>query len=194
MNDQLYLYARRIVEAPLNLTSARDIETIMARHVQDSLALLPLLPEGAFSLLDVGTGGGFPGMVLKIARPEIALTLLDSTKKKLVFLEGLAAELGIVVTAVHARAEEHARTNAERYGIVTARAVADLPTLCKWCLPFVKPGGRFLAMKGSRWAEELAAARDIPARYGAKWLEPHEYTLPLPDGEVRFAVCIAERG
>jgi 16S rRNA (guanine527-N7)-methyltransferase len=189
MNDNLRIYAQHILNAPMNLTSAKDIKTILSRHINDSLSLLPILPEGTFSLLDVGTGGGFPGMVLKIVRPEIKLTLLDSTRKKLIYLESIAAKLGIAVKTVHARAEHHTG----QYDIVAARAVADLPTLCAWCLPFVKPGGRFFAMKGSRWAEELAAARDIPAQYGAKWREPYEYTLPLPDGDAKFAVCIAEK-
>ena len=121
MQQQLHLYAQRILGAPLNVTAAKDIGTIFARHINDSLALLPLLPEEAFSLIDVGTGGGFPGLVLKIARPEIDLTLLDSTKKKLAFLEGLAAELDVSVTTVHARAERHTG----RYDVVTARAVGD---------------------------------------------------------------------
>jgi len=197
MNDQLQLYARRVLEAPMNLTSAKNIETIVTRHINDSLALLPLLPDGAFSLLDVGTGGGFPGMVLKIVRPEIELTLLDSTKKKLDFLMDLCAPLQIGLSTWHWRAEELIRQpwfKPGTFDIATARAVADLPTLCKWCLPFVKPGGKFLAMKGSRWADELETARGIPEKYGARWLEPYEYTLPLPDGQAKFAVCIAEMG
>ena len=192
--ERLRHYADRLMNAPFNLTAIKDLDGIVVRHFADSLALLPLLPPGPVTLIDVGTGGGFPGLALKIARPELQVTLLDATRKKLTFLEGLAGELGLPVATVHARAEELSRGAAYTgaYDVATARAVAPLPELCALCLPFVKRGGRFFAMKGSHWADELAAARDVLAQFNARWLPPYEYTLPLPDGGARYAVCVAE--
>ncbi|MCL1952028.1 MAG: 16S rRNA (guanine(527)-N(7))-methyltransferase RsmG [Oscillospiraceae bacterium] len=148
-----------------NLTAITEPEEIRQKHFADSLALLddepcPLPPDA--SLLDVGAGAGFPGMPLKIARPDLRLTLLEATGKKAAFLSLLARELGLEAEVVHGRAETLAHDAAyrEQFDAVVARAVAALPTLCELCLPFVKPGGVFAAYKGpeDRAREELAAA------------------------------------
>jgi len=161
--------------AKYNLTAITDPEEIRQKHFEDSLALLDdepcPLPPGA-SLLDVGSGGGFPGVPLKIARPDIALTLLEATGKKAEFLRMLVAELGLAADVLQARAEEAAHEPAyrERFDVVTARAVAALPLLCELCLPFVKVGGVFAAYKGTeeKAREELRAAAGAIEVLGAQ--------------------------
>ena len=163
---QAYLEILLRENAKHNLTAITDPEEIRQKHFADSLALLEgapcPVPPGAF-LLDVGSGGGFPGVPLKIARPDISLTLLEATRKKADFLKLLLEELGLEGEVVNARAEDAARDPAYRgrFDVVTARAVAALPVLCELCLPFVKPGGAFIALKGQseKAQEELHAAR-----------------------------------
>jgi len=167
MNPLFQTYTQILLRenAKHNLTAITDPEEINQKHFADSLALLAdepcPVPQGA-RLLDVGSGGGFPGVPLKIVRPDIALTLLEATGKKVDFLKALCDELGIAAVSLKARAEQAAHDPAyrERFDVVTARAVAALPLLCELCLPFVKPGGVFVAYKGPREKaeEELRAA------------------------------------
>ncbi|MCL2300567.1 MAG: 16S rRNA (guanine(527)-N(7))-methyltransferase RsmG [Firmicutes bacterium] len=171
----LYLQILLRENAKHNLTAITGPEEIRQKHFADSLALLDddpcILPPHA-SLLDVGSGGGFPGVPLKLARPDIALTLLEATGKKAGFLRALAEELGIEAAVLHARAEicAHEPAHREQYDVVTARAVAALPMLCELCLPFVKPGGVFAAYKGPREnaEEELRAAANAIRILGAR--------------------------
>ena len=144
----------------MNLTAITEPREIVRKHFVDSLTLLSCLPEGELSLIDVGTGAGFPGVALAIARPDIRLTLLDSLNKRLIFLKAVCEELSVPVTLIHARAEEAGRKPElrERFDVATARAVAALPALCEYCLPFVRPGGVFLAMKGPDGEEERRKA------------------------------------
>lgn len=148
-----------------NLTRIVAPAEVAVKHFVDSLTVLAAVPdlaEGA-RIADVGTGAGFPGLALKIARPDLRVTLLDSLGKRLTFLGEVVAELGLKdVALVHARAEDAGRDPAHRdaYGLVTARAVAALPTLLEWCGPLVRVGGRFVAMKSGAADEELAAAAD----------------------------------
>jgi 16S rRNA (guanine527-N7)-methyltransferase len=147
--------------AVMNLTSVDDPEGIYLRHFADSLALFRLLPSAPFSAIDVGSGGGFPGLPLKIVRPDMRLTLLDATGKKVDFLREVADALGLEgVDCVCARAEEAARSPLrEAFDFAFSRGVARLNILCELCLPFVKPGGRFYALKSLRGGEELAEAK-----------------------------------
>jgi 16S rRNA (guanine527-N7)-methyltransferase len=145
-----------------NLTRVTDPAEVETRLFADSLALLPLLPEGATRLLDIGSGGGVPGLALAIARPHLGVDLLDATGKKARFLAETAHDLGLAhVRAIQGRAEELARDPAHReaYDVVTARAVARLVTLAELALPFVRRGGVALLPKGSAATEELAEAR-----------------------------------
>lgn len=180
--DRFSLYASLLVEwnEKINLTAITDPRGIAVRHFADSLTLSPYLPAGAFSLIDIGTGAGFPGVPLAILRPDMELTLLDSLNKRLVFLKELCAALEIPVTLVHARAEQGGRLPAlrERFDVATARAVAALPTLCEYCLPYVKVGGRFLAMKGPDVEAELAAAAPALRQLGGELRETAAVTLP----------------
>jgi len=179
----LYLSILLRENAKYNLTAITDPEEINQKHFADSLALLdddpcPLAPDA--SLLDVGSGGGFPGVPLKIARPDIALTLLEATGKKAAFLRMLAEGLGLEASVVNARAEQaaHEPAHREQYDIVTARAVAALPLLCELCLPFVKVGGIFVAYKGPREKaeEEIDAAARAIKILGARLERVHGET------------------
>jgi 16S rRNA (guanine527-N7)-methyltransferase len=147
--------------AEFNLTAIRDREEAWNRHVVESLRLLPLLGEGQ-SLIDVGAGGGLPGMVIAIARPALAVTLLEATTKKARFLERVASELKLKnVKVVALRAEEAAKVGSklrESFDLATARAVAPLRVLLELTIPFLKPSGRFVAVKGERAGDELAEA------------------------------------
>ncbi len=161
--QQLTAYGKLLVEAnkQMNLTAITDPAEIWAKHFLDSAVLLKevQLPMHA-RCIDVGTGAGFPGMVLAILRPDLEITLLDSLQKRVDFLQQTAETLGLAnVFCVHARAEEAARLPRyrEQYDFATARAVAALPVLTEYCLPFVRVGGRFAAMKGPSESPEDAA-------------------------------------
>jgi 16S rRNA (guanine527-N7)-methyltransferase len=145
-----------------NLTRITDPADFEVRVLADSLLLLPYVPADAKRLLDVGSGGGVPGLVLAIARPELRITLLDATGKKVRFLADAAVSLGLPhVTAMQGRAEElgHDTHHREAYDVVTARAVARLATLAELTLPFARRGGRAILPKGGAAAEELFEAR-----------------------------------
>lgn len=179
--DRLDIYARLLVEwnEKMNLTAITDPTGIVVKHFTDSLLAAPMLPTGSFSLIDVGTGAGFPGVPLALLREDCQLTLLDSLNKRLIFLEAVCRELGLPATLIHARAEEGGRRPdlREQYDVATARAVAALPTLCEYCLPFVKVGGRFIALKGpDADREQEAAARAVPLLGGTV---AHKSTVTL---------------
>ena len=173
--ERLDGYARLLAgwNEKMNLTAIIDPVGIAVKHFADSLLAAPLLPTGVFTLIDVGTGAGFPGVPLALLRPDCRLTLLDSLNKRLIFLETLCRELGLTAELIHARAEEGGRrpTLRERFDVATARAVAALPTLCEYCLPFVKVGGRFLALKGPDADREQAAAAKAVTVLGGRVTE-----------------------
>lgn len=183
--ERFDLYAARLVETnrQMNLTAITDPEGILVKHFLDSLTLAPLLaeqPGESLSLIDVGTGAGFPGVPLALVCPGLRLTLLDALQKRLTFLDGLCRELAVPVTLIHARAEEAGRRPAlrEQFDIAAARAVAFLPVLCEYLLPLVRPGGRMIAMKGPDGEAELeAAARAIPLLSG-RAAPVHRLSLP----------------
>ena len=175
----------------VNLTAITDPEGILVKHFEDSLALLPYLPEEkTISLADVGTGAGFPGVVLLIARPDLSLTLIEATEKKLRFLELLLSHLSLSAQLCHRRAEEAGRDPAfrEAFDAVSARAVASLSVLSEYCLPLVKPGGRFLAMKSMLAQKELADSRRAIALLGAETEKQIDYRLS--NGDARSLIVI----
>jgi 16S rRNA (guanine527-N7)-methyltransferase len=168
---QLVKYRRRLLAAnrKLNLTAIVDPDEIDARLVDESLALLDLIPLSANSLLDIGSGGGVPGIPLAIAAPSMQVTLLDATQKKVDFLRVTAAALALAnVTALQGRAEELGRDPAhrEQYDVVTARAVARLAALVELALPLLRVGGVALLPKGEAAADELSEAAEALGELG----------------------------
>ena len=186
--DLLARFAELLVAGSraLNLTTLTDAQQIEEKHFLDSLSVLAALEPDTRRLIDVGSGAGFPGIVLKIARPEIEVTLLEATGKKAEWLRATVDELGLGgITAVAERAEtlgHHAR-HRERYDVSVARAVAPLAALCELCLPFVRVGGRFVAQKSATGAlEEVPAAARAFELLGGRVREvlPVEHTA-LPN-------------
>ena len=171
--ERFDLYAQKMCDwnEKINLTAITDPREICVKHFADSLSVLAKveIPQGA-KLIDVGTGAGFPGLALKIARPDLRVTLLDSTKKKLTVLEDISQTLELEVELLHKRAEEAGQSGdyREKFDIATARAVANLAVLSEYCLPFVRVGGRFLAMKSAKTQEELTGAKKAIGLLGGK--------------------------
>jgi 16S rRNA (guanine527-N7)-methyltransferase len=166
-STQLTAFAAAVRASPHNLLSARALEELESRHIAESRAFAASLPTDCRDVLDLGTGGGFPGMVIAIERPDLRVTLLDATRKKIEFLQEVAASLGLDVSTVHGRAEDLHTTHAGAFDVVTARAVAPLEQLVPWALPFLAPGGQLHAIKGERWPDELRAALPVIQRSGA---------------------------
>lgn len=164
----------------MNLTALTAPEDVSLKHFADSLLLLRYCDiEKEARVIDVGTGAGFPGMVIKIARPDIQLTLLDSLQKRLGFLDEVCNELGFDdVDLIHSRAEDGSRTELrDSFDIAVSRAVASLNTLCEYDMPYVKVGGRFIAMKGKEAQEEMAAAENAIHTLGGELLQKYDFIL-----------------
>lgn len=173
----------------MNLTAITEPRDVATLHLLDSLSLVPLADWRGKRVVDVGTGAGFPGVPLKIALPEMELTLLDSLNKRIDFLRESCAALGLTgVDCVHSRAEEFAAGNRESFDLAVSRAVAALPVLCELCLPLVKVGGQFLAMKSSHTEEEIGQAKSAIATLGGKIWEVRDYTIPTTDVVHRVVV------
>ena len=164
-----------------------DPEGVEDKHFLDSL-LFASQPEVAGKMVDVGAGAGFPGIVTKIFKPELELTLMEPTGKRVEFLKYACGQLGLTgVEFAKERAEEAARKAwREQFDLASARAVAALPMLAEYCLPLVKVGGNFLAMKGASGEEELAAARGAIKKLGGEYKETR--TLHLPGGDTRTLI------
>ncbi|MBN9167032.1 MAG: 16S rRNA (guanine(527)-N(7))-methyltransferase RsmG [Myxococcales bacterium] len=171
----------------MNLTAITDPESAWERHILDALTLLPLLPRlpdvpAGGSLLDIGSGGGIPGIPLAIARPDLHITLVEATQKKASFLSAVSAAMGLSNVSVRAeRAESLVRGELHSaFDVVTARAVARLITLAPLTLPFARPGGLVLLIKGQRADEELAEASTVLRKQRAA----HERTVATPTGRI----------
>lgn len=183
MGERFQIYEDTLLEwnQKMNLTAITDPAEIAVKHFYDSLVLLRYvkIPEHA-KVIDVGTGAGFPGIPLLIARPDLRLTLLDSTKKRLTFLDEVLKKIGLKAETLHARGEEAGQLPAyrEQFDFATARAVAAMPVLAEYCLPFVKTEGFFLAMKGPDFEEECRNAAHAIGELGGKIAEIHKFSLP----------------
>lgn len=192
--EQLSRYLDLLFEAnaKMNLTRITDRAAAEVQHIGDALTLLPHLPRQPHALVDVGAGGGVPGIPLAIVRPELRVTLIESTKKKAVFLRDAVAALGLGhVTVLDCRAEDAGRGELrEAFDVATARAVATLDWLAEWCLPLVSRGGKLLAMKGQRAAEEVPAAEKAIKLLGGA--APVVHPVELPGSEHRVIVEIAK--
>lgn len=186
VSDEVFLrldkYAEMlyITNKSFNLTAITDPDGITVKHFADCLSLFGFvdIPENA-KLIDVGTGAGFPGLVIKLFRPDIDVTFLDSTKKKLGFIEDVLRETGMTGETVHLRAEEAAilPKYREKFDFATARAVAALPVLSEYCLPFVKTGGSFISMKSADTLEEIKAAGGAIKTLGGEIEEDNLFSL-----------------
>ena len=190
--DRFDRYAQLLVEwnEKMNLTAITQPRDIVIKHFLDSILALKAveLPQGA-SLVDVGSGAGFPSVPMLILRPDLKLTLLDSLNKRLIFLEALLADLGLEATRLHARAEEAGKgKQRQQFDCATARAVAQLNKLCEYCLPLVKEGGTFLALKGADGEAEAEGAAKAIRLLGGTLGEIKHYSLP--DGDKRALVVI----
>lgn len=164
----------------INLTALTAPEDVALKHFTDSLMLLRYSKiEKDTSVIDVGTGAGFPGLVLKIARPDIRLTLLDSLQKRLTFLDAVCQALQLDdVELIHSRAEDGSRTELrDSFDIAVSRAVASMNTLCEYDMPYVKVGGRFIAMKGKDAEMELENAENAVTQLGGKLIAKHDFIL-----------------
>ncbi len=184
--QQLAEYGRLLLEKNqvMNLTAIREEDKVARLHMLDCAALLNMADFQGKSLIDVGTGAGFPGLPLKILCPDLSVTLLDSLGKRVTWLNEVAQTLGLDgVSAIHARAEEQALVKGFRdsFDFATARAVADLRLLCEICLPYVKVGGLFLAMKSVDSAQELDGAAHCIKLLGGRVEDCKDYTVPGTD-------------
>lgn len=169
----------------INLTAIKEYQDIMKKHFIDSLSLIRAynVTKDA-ALIDVGTGAGFPGLALKIAYPNLEVTLLDSLKKRISFLNEVISELQLSgVKTIHGRAEDYARSELfrERFDLCVSRAVANLSTLSEYCLPFVQLGGAFIAYKSERVSEEITDASYAISILGGRVKEQVEFMLPNSD-------------
>lgn len=182
---QLGRYGQLLAEKNqvMNLTAITDPVEVAQKHMLDCAALLGAARFQGKSVIDVGSGAGFPGLVLKLCEGSIDLTLLDSLQKRVDWLEEAAQTLGVSVTALHGRAEELGKTPElrEQFDIATARAVADLRILCELCLPLVKVGGVFLAMKAEDCRDEVDAAGRCISLLGGRLLKSYTYQVPGTD-------------
>lgn len=175
----------------MNLTAITQPHDVATLHMLDCAPLLDCGRMQGKTLIDVGTGAGFPGMVLKILCPNLQITLLDSLQKRLDWLDSVAEELHIAgLTTIHGRAEEYGldRNYREQFDFATARAVADLRLLCEMCLPFVNVGGRFLAMKSMESDEELEQSRSAIEKLGGRLVGCHDYAIPHTQVKHRVVV------
>lgn len=186
--DTLCRFGEALIEknAVMNLTAITEPAAVAQLHFLDCISLLGAADFRGKSVIDVGCGAGFPGVPLKIAEPSIRLTLLDSLAKRMNWLAEVLPQLGVEADIVTARAEEHVTACRETYDIATSRAVARLNVLAELCLPYVRVGGVFLAMKGALAQEEVDEARRGIEKLGGRVASIYEY--PVADTVHRAVV------
>lgn len=196
---QFETYFNELVDwnSRMNLTAITEREQVYVKHFYDSVSLSFFVPlDDVETLVDVGSGAGFPGIPLKIMYPHLKLTIVDSLNKRVQFLQHLVDRLGLTgVRCLHARAEDAARMPEMRdaFDLATARAVARLPLLNELCLPFVRPGGRFVAMKGPDAEEETMQSAKSLRELRGELADVHAFRLPLEEA-VRHLVEIRKTG
>ncbi len=190
--DDLDRYAGEVAETnkQFNLTAITDPEQMEILNIIDCLSVVPFIPVGA-RVADVGTGAGFPGMVIRIMRDDVDVDLIEATNKKLDFVCRTAGKLGYKVRGFHMRSEEATRSELRAsFDAVTARAVAPLPVLLEYTLPLLRQGGILLAMKGPAAEEEIAQSENALKELGGTIREIH--TVELPSGEIRSIIEVVQ--
>lgn len=187
------MYFKLLVEwnEKMNLTAITDEMGVAVKHFTDSVSVLQKVNINPYaSIIDIGTGAGFPGIPIKIMRPDIKLTLLDSLNKRLIFLNEVCAELNIDAVTVHSRAEDGARNAQyrEAFDYSVSRAVAGMNVLAEYCLPYVKCGGSFISMKGYDCDTELDLAKNALKTLGGKIVSVSKFNLPDDSGRAVIEV------
>ncbi|MBQ5919080.1 MAG: 16S rRNA (guanine(527)-N(7))-methyltransferase RsmG [Lachnospiraceae bacterium] len=188
--DQFIKYYEMLVEKNkvMNLTAITEFNEVIVKHFIDSLALVKVVDKddlsNGISIIDIGTGAGFPGIPLKIAFPNINITLLDSLNKRINFLKEVSDELGFEgIDFIHGRSEDFGRNPQfrEKFDICVSRAVANLATLSEFCVPFVKVGGSFISYKAGDCGEEVKESMKAVEKMGGKIINQLEYMVPTSD-------------
>jgi len=185
--EQFLIYYEMLVEwnEVMNLTAITEFQDVMKKHFVDSISLIKAYDvTRESSVIDIGTGAGFPGLALKIAFPQLKVTLLDSLNKRILFLNAVIEKLNLSdVETIHGRAEDFAKPGKlrEQYDLCVSRAVANLSTLSEYCLPFVKKEGMFISYKSEKISEEILMAENAISLLGGKVKEQIEFTLPNSD-------------
>lgn len=199
---QFYKYFELLVEwnKIMNLTAITEMEEVVTKHFVDSLTLVKAIPdlgEKGGTILDMGTGAGFPGIPLKIVYPNLKITLLDSLNKRIKFLNEVIGEIGLEdITAIHGRAEDYGRNKdyREQFDYCVSRAVANLSTLSEYCMPYVKIGGTFISYKSGKIDEELKEAKGAVKLLGGKVEQVITFVLPKTEVERSLVVIKKNEG
>lgn len=192
--SQFYTYYEMLINwnEKINLTAITEFDEVLKKHFLDSIAIGRIISQEArVSILDIGTGAGFPGIPIKIAFPDVEITLMDSLNKRVTFLNEVIKELSLEnITAMHGRAEDFAKKDfmREKFDYCVSRAVANLSSLSEFCLPYVKVGGRFISYKSEKAKEELASSEKAISILGGGNVSSDEFFLPETDFMRTFVI------